>query len=305
MFRISRNLVVVGWLLLLTVLTAGCNSIKVRTPVLNESNANVTGEELARIYGSSTYFASFSTPKVANAQPTDMYAVMNAGKADQRAPKALIARGWGSSVYVIYAKSLGGGNYIMQVSGQGRDGSVGHTLHRVTLYKDSAIAWDYTTNLEAIASADPSIASMGSGVDMKDGSLVFDEFASKKYADRILAFVGGLSTEKGLSAAMGRQFLPESDGEAVQAFWRRKEREDREEAAEAEKRDEDREPTEEEMTEAIRGTFAGALFQPSVTKLGNCRKAAPFDYYCRYRIVGTNWGNFWKSDGKWSFEIVK
>jgi hypothetical protein len=67
----------------------------------------------------------------------------------------------------------------------------------------------------------------------------------------------------------------------------------------------DREPTESEMSAAIRRTFAGALFNVSVTKLGRCRHLAPYDYYCRYRYVGVNWGNFWKDDGVWYFQIVR
>ena len=64
----------------------------------------------------------------------------------------------------------------------------------------------------------------------------------------------------------------------------------------------DREPTEREMNAAMRGTLAGTLLNVSVTKLGSCRKAAPYDYYCRYNYFGANWGNFWKSNGRWYFK---
>ncbi len=66
----------------------------------------------------------------------------------------------------------------------------------------------------------------------------------------------------------------------------------------------DREPTQAEMNRAIRSTVAGALFNASVTKLGGCRKAAPYDYYCRYRLFSVNWGNFWKANGRWYFKIA-
>lgn len=65
------------------------------------------------------------------------------------------------------------------------------------------------------------------------------------------------------------------------------------------------EPTESEMSQAIRrSTAAGAFLNVSVRKLGNCRKAAEADYYCRYDYLGVNWGNFWKQNGTWYFKIV-
>lgn len=66
----------------------------------------------------------------------------------------------------------------------------------------------------------------------------------------------------------------------------------------------DSEPTEAEMNTAVRSTLAGALLNVSVTKPGSCRKASPYDYYCRYSYLGTNWGNFWKQSGRWYFQIV-
>lgn len=68
----------------------------------------------------------------------------------------------------------------------------------------------------------------------------------------------------------------------------------------------DQEPSEDEMSEAVRNsTGVGVIFGISVTKLGGCRKKAPYDYVCRYRWVGVNWGNFWKEGGQWSFEILE
>ncbi|MEM6640981.1 MAG: hypothetical protein AAF610_13895 [Pseudomonadota bacterium] len=66
----------------------------------------------------------------------------------------------------------------------------------------------------------------------------------------------------------------------------------------------DREPTEAEMTRAMRRTVSGALLKPTITKLGRCRKMAPFDYQCRYQYLSVNWGNYWKEDGVWYFQIA-
>ena len=66
----------------------------------------------------------------------------------------------------------------------------------------------------------------------------------------------------------------------------------------------DREPSQAEMIAAVRRTLAGSIFNASVRKLGSCRKAAAYDYYCRYQWGGVNWGNFWKTSGTWYFKIV-
>jgi hypothetical protein len=66
----------------------------------------------------------------------------------------------------------------------------------------------------------------------------------------------------------------------------------------------DREPTESQMNAAVRRTFAGALFGANIRKVGKCRKVAEHDYYCRYNYLGPNWGNFWKDNGTWYFEIA-
>lgn len=76
-------------------------------------------------------------------------------------------------------------------------------------------------------------------------------------------------------------------------------------AAERAYQNRDREPTEAEMKAAMGRTVAGALFPVShVQKLGACRKAAPYDYNCRYRYIGVNWGNFWKVGETWYFQII-
>ena len=67
----------------------------------------------------------------------------------------------------------------------------------------------------------------------------------------------------------------------------------------------DREPTEAEMKAAMGRTVAGSIFPVShVQKLGGCRKMADYDYVCRYRYIGVNWGNFWKVGDTWYFQIV-
>lgn len=67
----------------------------------------------------------------------------------------------------------------------------------------------------------------------------------------------------------------------------------------------DQEPTQSEMNAAVRRTIAGQLFNATIKKMGRCRKAGPFDYYCRYQYLGTNWGNFWKQNNIWHFEIAE
>ena len=66
----------------------------------------------------------------------------------------------------------------------------------------------------------------------------------------------------------------------------------------------DKEPTEYEMNQAMRNTAAGRILGANLKKLGKCRRAGEWDYYCRYRIIGVNWGNFWKENGVWYFKIA-
>ncbi len=71
---------------------------------------------------------------------------------------------------------------------------------------------------------------------------------------------------------------------------------------EMEERKKDREPTEREMAAAIgRSTLFSNV---KIKKLGNCRQLGKNDYACRYRVIGVNWGNFWKEDGVWYFKIM-
>lgn len=75
-------------------------------------------------------------------------------------------------------------------------------------------------------------------------------------------------------------------------------------AARAARQNADREPTQYEMRAAMRRTVAGQILAPNPIKVGACRKVAAYDYMCRYRLVGLNMGNFWKTNGAWYFRRV-
>mgnify|MGYP001218833835 CR=1 FL=1 len=296
-----------GLLCLLVVFSVGCGSIQVMTPVLNEDNADSIADEVTRSYHS-TYFAYHTRLGDTKSEPSNMFALEESTTAARGLSKALVARDWSGTRYVVYAKSLGQWNYIVQVSEHKPDGEVIHMLYRVTAYKDAIGGWEYM-NLKEIASKDFTITEMGSGVSIPEvNKIIFDEIASARYPGRILEFVGGLSearTSERHGIIRGGLLVPERNAEVVKAFWKKKQREEREQIAKTQRENEDREPTEDEMSEAIRGTLAGALFGSNITKLGGCRRAAAHDYYCRYRYIGTNWGNFWKENGAWYFKIVR
>lgn len=66
----------------------------------------------------------------------------------------------------------------------------------------------------------------------------------------------------------------------------------------------DKEPSEFEMQQAVaRSTFAGSFV--TIDKLGSCIRLGAYNYRCRYRVLGINTGDFWRSpDGPWYFKIV-
>ncbi|MCH9660482.1 MAG: hypothetical protein K0U54_06180 [Bacteroidetes bacterium] len=107
-----------------------------------------------------------------------------------------------------------------------------------------------------------------------------------------------------------QQYLAQQQQKAAEERKIAQQREQEKKIIEAAKREaarlaDDQEPTQSEMGAAIRrSTLAGALLDVSVQKIGACRKAASYDYYCRYRWFDVNWGNFWKQNGEWHFKIA-
>jgi hypothetical protein len=210
------------------------------TPVLNEENSDIIASDVTRLYNS-TYFAYESLPFNTKGEPINIFALEKPTMGGQATTKALIATDWTGTRYVVYAKSIGKGNYIVQVSEHKPGGEVVHTLHRVTVSKDEVIGYKYR-KLKRIASKDSTVSEIGSYVSIEQHKkVVFDEVASARYPDKILKFVGGISED---NLIHNRKLVPEQNAEVVKAFWKKKQREEPEQISKEQRENEDREPTE-------------------------------------------------------------
>ena len=237
----SKSKRIAGGVLLwiLVLFSVGCSSIQVTTPVLNEENSDIIASDVTRLYNS-TYFADHLFPFNAEGEPENIFALEKSTTAGQANSKALVARDWSGTRYVVYAKSLGKWNYIVQISRHMPDGEVVHTLHRVTVSKEGIIGYDYR-KLKRITSKDSTVAEIGSGVSIENKRVVFDEVASARHPDKILKFVGGISEHNLIHK---RELVPEPNAEVVKAFWKKKQRDGPEQISKEQRENEDREPTE-------------------------------------------------------------